>query len=161
MEIFQVTLIVATFLCTLVAGFVFAFAVVVMPGIRTLGDCEFLRAFQVRIRSVRSNSDASLRTESAPQLRTYVRDAKIRTAAFRRIRSLVFPNTPDRIDLRGPFGPPRSSRRSANGPLRGFTHPRLGSNQSHESAPGPNRERPRGNRVPWGTLQYARQDSNL
>ena len=53
-EIFQVTLIVATFLCTLVAGFVFAFAVVVMPGIRTLGDGEFLRAFQVmdRVRIV-------------------------------------------------------------------------------------------------------------
>ena len=32
-ETFQVTLIVATFLCTLVAGFVFAFAVVVMPGL--------------------------------------------------------------------------------------------------------------------------------
>jgi uncharacterized membrane protein len=46
-EIFQVALIVATFLCTLVAGFVFAFAVVVMPGIRTLGDGEFLRVFQV------------------------------------------------------------------------------------------------------------------
>ena len=54
MEIFQVTLIVATFLCTLVAGFVFAFAVVVMPGIRTLGDREFLRAFQVMDRVIQN-----------------------------------------------------------------------------------------------------------
>ena len=42
----QVTLVVAAFLCSLVAGFLFAFAVVVMPGIRKLGDREFLRAFQ-------------------------------------------------------------------------------------------------------------------
>ncbi len=55
MEIFQATLIVATFLCTLVAGFVFAFAVVVMPGIRTLGDGEFLRAFQVMDRVIQNN----------------------------------------------------------------------------------------------------------
>jgi uncharacterized membrane protein len=54
-EIFQVTLIVATFLCTLVAGFVFAFAVVVMPGIRTLGDGEFLRAFQVMDGVIQNN----------------------------------------------------------------------------------------------------------
>ena len=46
MGIFQITLIVATFLCSLVAGFLFAFAVVVMPGIGKLGNGEFLRAFQ-------------------------------------------------------------------------------------------------------------------
>jgi len=55
MEIFQLTLIVAAFLCNLVAGFVFAFAVVVMPGIRTLGDGEFLRAFQVMDRVIQNN----------------------------------------------------------------------------------------------------------
>jgi uncharacterized membrane protein len=55
MEIFRVTLIVATFLCTLVAGFVFAFAVVVMPGIKNLGDGEFLRAFQVMDRVIQNN----------------------------------------------------------------------------------------------------------
>lgn len=55
METFQVALIVATFLCTLVAGFVFAFAVVVMPGIRTLGDAEFLSAFQVMDRVIQNN----------------------------------------------------------------------------------------------------------
>lgn len=52
MEIFQITLIVATLLCTLVAGFVFAFAAVVMPRVRTLGDGEFLRAFQVMDRVI-------------------------------------------------------------------------------------------------------------
>jgi uncharacterized membrane protein len=31
----------------LVAGFLFAFAAVIMPGIRSLGDRAFIRAFQV------------------------------------------------------------------------------------------------------------------
>lgn len=47
MEIFQVVLILTTLLCSLVAGFVFAFAVVVMPGIGSLDDRGFIRAFQV------------------------------------------------------------------------------------------------------------------
>lgn len=42
----QVVLVLATLLCTLVAGFLFAFAVVAMPGLRSLGDRDFLRAFQ-------------------------------------------------------------------------------------------------------------------
>ena len=42
----QIALVLAAFLCSLVAGFLFAFAVVIMPGIRNLGDREFLRAFQ-------------------------------------------------------------------------------------------------------------------
>ena len=45
--IFQIVLIVATLLCSLVAGFLFAFASVVMPGIKRLNDREFIRAFQV------------------------------------------------------------------------------------------------------------------
>ncbi len=40
--------------------------------------------------------------------------------------------TPDRIDLRGPFRPPRSSRRSALGPRHAFP-PRL--QPQEESAP--------------------------
>lgn len=44
---FQIVLILATLLCSLVAGFLFAFATVVMPGIKTLNDSEFIRAFQV------------------------------------------------------------------------------------------------------------------
>ena len=42
----QIALGLASFLCSLVAGFLFAFAVVVMPGIKNLGDREFLLAFQ-------------------------------------------------------------------------------------------------------------------
>ena len=47
MSLFPVLLMLATLLCSLVAGLVFAFATVVMPGIRSLGDGEFIRAFQV------------------------------------------------------------------------------------------------------------------
>jgi len=46
MDLFSVTLIVATFLCALVAGFLFAFAVVAMPGLARLEDAAFIRAFQ-------------------------------------------------------------------------------------------------------------------
>jgi uncharacterized membrane protein len=55
MGIFQIALILATFLCSLVAGFLFAFAIVVMPGIRGLGDREFIRAFQVMDRVIQNN----------------------------------------------------------------------------------------------------------
>ena len=54
MGIFQITLIVATFLCSLVAGLLFVFAVVVMPGIRSLNDREFIRAFQVMDRVIQN-----------------------------------------------------------------------------------------------------------
>ena len=55
MGIFQLTLIAATLLCSLVAGFLFAFTVVVMPGIGNLTDGEFLRAFQVMDRVIQNN----------------------------------------------------------------------------------------------------------
>lgn len=55
MGIFQIALIVATFLCSLVAGFLFAFALVVMPGIRSLNDQEFIRAFQVMDSVIQNN----------------------------------------------------------------------------------------------------------
>jgi uncharacterized membrane protein len=58
--IFQLALITATFLCSLVAGFLFAFAVVVMPGIANLGDGEFLRAFQVIDRVIQNNQPVFL-----------------------------------------------------------------------------------------------------
>jgi uncharacterized membrane protein len=45
--LFQAVLTLATFLCSLVAGFLLAFAVVVMPGIRRLDDGAFIRVFQV------------------------------------------------------------------------------------------------------------------
>lgn len=46
MDLFEITIITTTFLCSLVAGFLFAFAVVVFPGIKSLNDREFLRSFQ-------------------------------------------------------------------------------------------------------------------
>ncbi len=55
MGIFQAALILTTFLCSLVAGFLFAFAVVAMPGIRSLNDREFIRAFQVMDRVIQNN----------------------------------------------------------------------------------------------------------
>lgn len=45
--IFPIVLITATVSCSLVAGFLFAFATIVMPGIKSLNDREFIRAFQV------------------------------------------------------------------------------------------------------------------
>ena len=55
MEIFQTSLILATFLCSLVAGFLFAYAIVVMPGIKSLNDREFIRTFQVTDRVIQNN----------------------------------------------------------------------------------------------------------
>lgn len=45
--IFHIALILAAFLCSLVAGFLFAFSTVVMPGMRNLNDREFIRGFRV------------------------------------------------------------------------------------------------------------------
>ncbi len=47
MDMFQIILILATLFCSLIAGFVLAFAIVVMPGIRSLNDHDFLQAFKV------------------------------------------------------------------------------------------------------------------
>jgi uncharacterized membrane protein len=45
--LFHAALLLATLLCSLVAGLLFAFAVVVMPGLAALDHAGFLRAFQV------------------------------------------------------------------------------------------------------------------
>ena len=55
MTLFEAVLIAATTLCSLVAGFLFAFAVVVMPGIGSLDDHGFIRAFQVIDRIIQNN----------------------------------------------------------------------------------------------------------
>lgn len=55
MVLFDVVLILATFLCSLVAGFLFAFAIVAMPGMSNLNDREFIRAFQVMDRVIQQN----------------------------------------------------------------------------------------------------------
>lgn len=46
MGLLQIALVFATFLCSIVTGFLFAFAVVVMAGIKNLNNREFIRAFQ-------------------------------------------------------------------------------------------------------------------
>lgn len=55
MDTFPIGLVSATLLCSLVAGFVFAFACVAMPGIGSLGDREFLHSFQVMDRMIQNN----------------------------------------------------------------------------------------------------------
>ena len=55
MNILAWALLVATFLGSLMAGFLFAFAAVVMPGISTLGDREFLQSFQVIDRVIQNS----------------------------------------------------------------------------------------------------------
>lgn len=45
-SIFPIVLVSATLLVALTAGFLFAFAVVAMPGLKKLNDGEFIRAFQ-------------------------------------------------------------------------------------------------------------------
>jgi uncharacterized membrane protein len=55
MGLLKIVLILATFLCSLVAGLLFAFAVVVMPGIKKLHDREFIRAFQVMDLVIQNN----------------------------------------------------------------------------------------------------------
>jgi len=55
MGVFQSALILSAFLCSLVAGFLFAYAIVVMPGIKYLNDKEFIRTFQVTDRIIQNN----------------------------------------------------------------------------------------------------------
>ena len=55
MVIFQTALVLSAFLCTLVSGFLFAYAVVIMPGIKHLNDREFIRAFQVTDHVIQNN----------------------------------------------------------------------------------------------------------
>ena len=55
MDLFQISLFLSALLCSLVAGLVLTFAIVVMPGIRTMGDREFLRAFKVMDRVIQDN----------------------------------------------------------------------------------------------------------
>ncbi len=55
MDIFQTAIILSAFLCSLVAGFLFAYAIVVMPGIKNLNNREFIRAFQVTDLIIQNN----------------------------------------------------------------------------------------------------------
>jgi uncharacterized membrane protein len=55
MGILEIVLVLSALLCALVAGFLFAFAFVVMPGIQELNDRNFLTAFQVMDRVIQRN----------------------------------------------------------------------------------------------------------
>ncbi len=56
MDLFHIAIILSTLLCSLAAGLTLAFAVIVMPGIRTLDDHDYLRAFAVLDRVVQNHS---------------------------------------------------------------------------------------------------------
>lgn len=49
---FEIALVAAALSCALVSGLLLGFAVVAMPGLATLGDREFVRAFQVMDRVI-------------------------------------------------------------------------------------------------------------
>ena len=47
MDVLYISLILSILSCSLVGGFIFTYAIVVMPGLSKLNDKDFLRAFQV------------------------------------------------------------------------------------------------------------------
>ena len=47
MDVLNISLIFSILSCSLVGGFIFTYAIVVMPGLSKLNDKDFLRAFQV------------------------------------------------------------------------------------------------------------------
>ena len=55
MSAFNLAHILATLLCTIVAGIVLTFSIVVMPGIKTLSDRDYLQSFTVMDRVIQNN----------------------------------------------------------------------------------------------------------
>ena len=55
MDLLDVSLIFSITLCSLVGGFTFTYAIVVMPGLSSLNDREFMRAFQVADAVIQNN----------------------------------------------------------------------------------------------------------
>jgi uncharacterized membrane protein len=55
MDLLDVALIFSILSCSLVGGFIFTYAIVVMPGLSNLGDKDFLRAFQVTDAIIQNN----------------------------------------------------------------------------------------------------------
>jgi uncharacterized membrane protein len=55
MELIQFAVLFSALLCSLVAGLVFTFAIVVMPGIKSLGDLAFLKSFKAMDRVIQNN----------------------------------------------------------------------------------------------------------
>ena len=54
MELFKFSILLSALLCSLVSGFVLTFAIVVMPGIRNLGDLGFLKSFKAMDRVIQN-----------------------------------------------------------------------------------------------------------
>ena len=55
MKLIQLAVLLSALLCSLVAGLVLTFAIVVMPGIRTLGERDFLKSFKAIDRVIQNN----------------------------------------------------------------------------------------------------------
>ena len=55
MNFLDILLISSILLCSLVTGFIFTYAIVVMPGLSKLKDKEFIRAFQVTDEIIQNN----------------------------------------------------------------------------------------------------------
>ena len=55
MDLLDISLILSITLCSLVSGFIFTFAIVVMPGLSNLSDRDFIRAFQVTDAVIQNN----------------------------------------------------------------------------------------------------------
>ena len=55
MDLLDVALIFSILSCNLVGGFIFTYAIVVMPGLSSLSDKDFLRAFQVTDAIIQDN----------------------------------------------------------------------------------------------------------
>ena len=55
MELIQLTVLISALLCSLVTGFVLCFAIIVMPGIQTLGVLDFLKSFQAMDAIIQNN----------------------------------------------------------------------------------------------------------
>ena len=55
MTVFNIALVLSALLCSFVAGFLFAYAIVIMPGLKALDDKQFIKAFQVTDRVIQNN----------------------------------------------------------------------------------------------------------
>ena len=55
MDLLDISLIFSIISCSLVGGFIFTYAIVVMPGLSNLADKEFIRAFQVTDAVIQNN----------------------------------------------------------------------------------------------------------
>ena len=62
MDILDISLVFSILSCNLVGGFIFTYAIVVMPGLSSLNDKDFLRAFQVTDAVIQNNQPLFMST---------------------------------------------------------------------------------------------------